>query len=723
MLIGSLDEFMDPTLSLGFEHHQAGRLAEAGRIYRSVLVARPTDADAHHLTAILMHDLERYGEGLVFAERAIELAPSVPEYHNTLAAFCLQLKQNEAAIAACQKALQLRPVFAAARNHWGNALRNLGQIDAASEQYECALMVEPDLTEALLNLSNVRRDQGRLTEAATLCEEAIRRHASLMEAHNNLGVIRKMQGKLEEAVTCFTTAIELDRSQAQTHSNLGMARYEQGLAQAAIEHFRNALELQPDFVTAHLNLGMVLSDVGQLTDAIRHCRIACELDPLSAAAALNLGNVLKEQGQFDEAAAVFDVAIEQHPFDIELASSRLYLESYRPGVTLAELNSLHVGHAACFSEVLDVDCPIVGNRRQRPLKVGFVSADLGRHPVGYFLVQVLESLNRELIEATCYSGRVVEDDMSQRLRRAAVSWQRTYGLSDRELLERIRRDEIDILIDLSGHTRSHRLKVFANRAAPIQMTWMGYVGTTGLAQMDYLIADRWQLPTDAQSQLVERIVRLPQGYVCYSPPEYAPDVGPLPALSRGVVTFGSFNYPAKLNEPVIRVWAAILNAVPESRFVARYRGLDDPTTRELLFLQFESQGISRERIELHGRCAHPDLMAAYGDIDIAIDPFPYSGGLTTCEALWMGVPVVSCPGETFASRHSLSHLSNVGHPELVAADLDEYVELAVNLAADLTRLSELRTSLRSCMAASPLCDGRQFTRDFESLLLSLVPMS
>jgi predicted O-linked N-acetylglucosamine transferase (SPINDLY family) len=332
--------------------------------------------------------------------------------------------------------------------------------------------------------------------------------------------------------------------------------------------------------------------------------------------------------------------------------------------------------------------------------------------VALFLAPVIERLNGHQWFTVCYATQQQSDHVTRRLNQATGLWRSVGDLNDEALAQQIRNDSIDLLIDLSGHTGGNRLLAFARRPAPVQLTWAGYVGTTGLSAIDYLIADRFHVPIGWEQHYREKVLRLPDGYVCYQPPSYAPSVGPLPALKTGQVTFGSFNNLAKLNSRVVALWSDILKRVPRSRLLLKYHWLDDAALRQHVKDQFVAQGIAAERVELLGGSPHGDQLQQYNRVDLALDTFPYSGGLTTLEACWMGAPVLTCPGETFASRHSFSHLSNIGLTETIAVDHSDYIARAVSLVSDLPRLAELRSGLRQRMTQSPVCDLEGFTANF-----------
>ena len=512
--------------------------------------------------------------------------------------------------------------------------------------------------------------------------------------------------------------LELNPDHAETRTNLGVALKDQGKLDEAVACHRQALQLKPDYAEAHNNLGNALREQGQQEEAVACYRRALELKPDFAGAHNNLGIVFKEQAKLEEAIACYRRALQLKPDYAEAHSNLLFTLQYRTGVTPPALAEAHAEYDRRHAQPLRgalASPKNVGDRRGR-LRLGFVSPDLGRHPVGYFLVRVLENFDKEQVETVCYSDRTVKDDMTSRLQAAASEWCDVFGVSDQRLAEQIRSERIDVLFDLAGHTAHNRLLVFARKPAPIQITWAGYVGTTGLTAMDYLMADRYEVPPGAERHYQERVLRMPEGYICYDPPAYAPPVAPLPALDRGQVTFACFNNPAKVTFQVIEVWARILRRLPAARLALKYNGWNDRRVSRRFAEMFVAQAIDPGRVEFLGASPHVELLSEYRRIDLALDPFPYSGGLITCEALWMGVPVVTFPGETFAGRHSLSHLSNVGLTETIARDLDQYVELAVSLAGDLPRLAELRAGLRGRMAASPLCDGKRFAANLSTIL-------
>ncbi len=593
-----------------------------------------------------------------------------------------------------------------------------GRLQAAEQIYRQILALQPNQADAWHLLGVIAYQVGKHGIAVEYIGRAITLSPYVESYYLDYGNTLKEQGKFDEAVACYRRALELKPDYAEAHNNLGVTLNDQRKWDEAIACYRRALELKPDYAEAHNNLGIAIQNLGKLDEAVACCRCALELKPDYADAHNNLGNALKDQGKLDEAVACYRRALELKPDFVSARSNLLCTLQYCTGVTPSGLAEAHAEYDRRHAAPLYVTLAQHENARDRHrrLRLGFISPDLARHPVGVFLVRVLENLSQEQYETICYSDRMVKDDLTLRLQAATTRWRDVIGISDQRLAEQIRADRIDILFDLSGHAAHNRLLVFARKPAPIQITWIGYEGTTGLAAMDYLLADRHVVPQGTEHYYRERVLRMPEGYLCYDPPGAAPPVGPPPSLAKRYASFGSFNNPAKIRPEVVAVWAEILRRAPTARLVLKYRGLGDPTVKRRYLDLFAAHDVEPQRLELLPFSSYAEYLATYHQVDVALDPFPFSGSVTTCDALWMGVPVVSCPGETFASRHSLSHLSSVGLTETIARDLNEYVELAVSLAGDQPRLAALRAGLRQRMAASPLCDGKRFATNFMSML-------
>jgi predicted O-linked N-acetylglucosamine transferase (SPINDLY family) len=739
-------------LDLAFQYHQRGHLQQAEQLYRQILQTDPHHVAALHLLGVIAYQVGRHDQAVDYISRALRLQPDYAEAHSNLGNALKAQGRLSEAVTSFQQALRLKPDYADAHSNLGNTLREQGRLAEAEASFRQALRLNPTFAVAHNNLGVVLKEQGKLDEAVAGYQEALRLKPDYAGAHHNLGVVLAAQGKLAEAVASFRQALRLMPDYAEAHHNLGNAMRDEGKLAEAVASYQQALRLKPDYAAAHHNLGVVLAAQGKLAEAVVSFQQALRLQPDHAAAYNNLGAAFKQQGRLAEAEASFQVALrlqpdyaEAHsnlgsalvaqgkvtealacyekalrlkPGNAEALGNRLLALQYHDGVTPSELAEAHADFERRLAAPLRTTWKPHDNApdAERRLRVGFLSPDLGLHPVGFFVIGLLENLDRGQGEAICYSKRLRRDELTTRLQAAATTWRDVFGWTNERLAEQIRADRIDILFDLAGHTANNQLMVFACKPAPIQVTWAGYVGTTGLKAMDYILADRYEIPPHAEGYYCEKVLRMPDGYVCYNPPSYAPPVSALPALERGYVTFGSFNNPAKIGPQVIAVWARILKRLPLARLVLKYQGMDDSGVAGRLGELFAGHGIDPGRLELLGWSPHPELLAHYHRIDLALDPFPYNGGLSTCEALWMGVPVLTCPGETFAGRHSLTHLSTVGLTETISPTLDEYVELAVSLAADLPRLAGIRARLRPQVDASPLCDGKLFADNLMQLL-------
>ena len=554
--------------------------------------------------------------------------------------------------------------------------------------------------------------------------EALGRAASLLPgdptAQNNFGHALKDRGRLLEAADCFARSIALRPDNPRAHLNLGAVLKDLGRLGESAECSRRALALQPDYPEALTNLGMVLRLQGRPGEAEDIFRRALAVKPDFVAARMGLAMSLCDQGDMRGAEQGLREALAQTPDSLEARSALLFVLNYQPGRAAAEL----LEEARLFGQVASRQArpfaawsgtPEAGRR----LKVGFVSGDFCQHPVGQFIEHVLAALGNAhagRLELHAYHAQHYTDGLTERLKALFKGWRMVAGMSDAALAEQIHRDGIDILIDLSGHTSYNRLPVFAWRPAPVQMTWLGYLATTGVPGMDYLLADEQVLPVAAEAAFTECIVRMPKSYVCFTPPRDEAPVVALPALAQGGVTFGSFNNLSKLNDEVLALWARILIAVPSSRLLLKARQLADEAVRGRLTGFFEARGVAADRLLLLGHVPRDAHLAIYGQVDIGLDPFPYPGITTTVEALWMGVPVVSLVGTTFMARQGVGLLTHVGLEDWLADSAEAYLATAVRQAAEIEALARLRGELRARLQASPVFDQHAFARDFEAML-------
>lgn len=463
------------------------------------------------------------------------------------------------------------------------------------------------------------------------------------------------------------------------------------------------------------NHGNILKDLGRATEAVEAYRRAIKLRPDFAIAYNNLGNVLKNQGEMAAAIEAYQGALRIKPDFIQAYDNLLFAQFYLSARDNAAILELHRKWDEILGIPLNSKPGTYPNDRdvERVLNIGYVSPDLARHPVGIFMLAVLKNHDRSRFRVFCYSDRANEDEISASLREQCDCWRRVVGLSHRDVAAMVQKDGIDILVDLAGHTSGNRLPVFALRPAPVQATWIGYPGTTGLRGIDHILMDDTALLPGEERFFSEKVVYLPETRFCYTPPACAPPVAALPCLDQRGITFGSFNNLAKVTEEVMALWAKILLQVPGSRLLLKSNPLESGEVREKIASFFESRGVERERLLLRPGSPYEQMLSEYADMDIALDPFPFTGGLTSCEALWMGVPVITLYGDKPIARQTAGFLKTIGLGSLVAANEAGYLELAVKSANDRDKLKDIRAGLRERMASSLLCDGARFTANLE----------
>lgn len=738
-------------LELALQHHQSGRLEEAEEIYRQILAAEPSNADALHLLGVIAHQVGQNDAALDLIRQAIALRPNFPEAYTNLGGILNGKGQWAEAIAAYRQAIVLRPDYPEALTSLGVILKDKGHLDEAIAvcrqavflsagfpkahvnlglalydkrlldeaiaAYRQAIVLMPNYPEAYTNLSNALRDKKQLDEAIAASCQAVALRADFPEAHVNLGAALYDKGQLDEAIAAFHEAIALKPNYSQAYSNLGNALRVKGQLDEAIAACRHAVFLSAGFPEAHGNLGVALYDKGQLGDAIASYREAITLKPGYPEAHSNLGAALKDMGQLDEAIAACRQAIALHP-DLAVARSNFLLTlNYDPAldpVTVAgEHRRWNMQHAEPLRHLIEPHQNVRDSERR--LRVGYVSPDFREHSVSYFLEGLLACHDPGQVEVFCYANVHQPDAVTSRMERLVPHWRQITGKSDEVVAAQIRGDGIDILVDLAGHTADNRLLIFASKPAPVQVSWLGYPNTTGLDAMDCRLSDAWADSPGSNEHLhSERLVRLPFSAWCYRPPKQSPAVEPRPALG-GSITFGSFNAMSKINGPLLKLWSEILLALPDARLLLKNSALCEPSVQQRIRAEFDEAGIAPERIEMTGYVSGlADHLSSYGRVDIALDTYPYHGTTTTCETLWMGVPVVTLAGNVHASRVGVSLLHGVGLSELIALTPEDYVRIAVGLAGDPARLGGLRSTLRGRMEKSPLMDAPRFARDIEA---------
>ncbi len=626
-----------------------------------------------------------------------------------------QAGRRDEAERACRALLLASPGYADALHLLGAIAHQRGDHDQAVELAEEAVRIEPARPDFLNTLGVIHQVLGEIADADKCFRSALALKPDYAAAHNNLGIALRNAKRPADAEQSFREAVRLQPEFAEAHNNLGNVQSELGRQAEAERSFRNAIRCAPDFAEAHGNLGIVLRGLGRLTEAERSARKAIALRPEYAEAHNDLGVVLFKLGRQREAEDCYREALALDP-GLSVAQGNLaYLLNCLAGSSATEILAAHREYAGRFCPPPDAQLHENSPEPERRLRIGYVSADLRRHSVAYFIEPVLARHDRGRVEIFGYSSSSLADAVTDRLKASVDQWRDVFDLDDASLTRRVREDRIDILVDLGGFSANNRLSVFARKPAPVMATWLGYPTTTGLAQMDYRISD-WSVdPEGFESLSAERVVRLANSYFCYGGPGTELDAGALPASREGRVTFGSFNSLAKIGDETVRLWARVLQAVPGSHLVIKSAPLAEKAIADDVRRRFADLGLAPERLSLSGwKESLEDHLQSYRDVDIGLDSYPYNGATTTCEALWMGVPVVSLAGETHASRMGRSILHAAGLDELVAQTQDRYAEIAIGLARDPGRLEKMRSGLRERMRQSPLMDAAAFTRDLES---------
>lgn len=659
--------------------HQADDLPDAERLYRAVLAQSPG------------HPAALCNLGAVLA-RTDRLEDAARLYSQCLAA---------------------APGYADAHYNFGNLYRRVSRPADAVNQYRACVRANPAHSGAWFNMGLCLTGLGDLPAAAEAYAQAVAAEPTYADAHARLGDVLMRAGRSDEGVEAFRRYTELRPDDPRGLNNLGLGLLNAGRGADAVELLQKALRLKPDYPDAHNVLALAFEAEGRKDDALHHYREAVRLNPWFADAWSNLGTNLTEQGRADEAVAALRKSLEVRPDAPPIHSNLLLTLNYSSNIPVGEIVEEHRKWAALFA---GPNVPPAPPPKQpdpdRRLNIGYISGDFRGHTVAGFIELLLAHHDREKFHVTGYSSTARPDDTTHRLAKLADRFRPLLGMTDAAAADRVRADGIDVLIDLSGHTAGNRLLTLARRPAPVQMTLFGYPNTTGLAAVDYRITDAVSDPPGQTEHLyVEKLLRLPGLSWAYQPPTDAPPIGPLPALTRPHMTFGCLNNAAKISDACLDTWVRLLAEVPGSRLV--FLGGQAQSGLKRLTDRFAAAGVVRDRVEAVGRLPKGEYFAAYNGFDLALDPFPYNGGVTTCDALWMGVPVLTLAGSSYVSRQGAAVLTHAGLSEFVADDPSRLIELAKMWASNREILAEIRAGLRVQVARS-VGDGRRYVRHLEA---------
>jgi protein O-GlcNAc transferase len=701
---------------LGLVDLQEGRHEAAVTLIREAADRAPDNARYHRGLAQALQSLERWPEAAAVLRRVLELEPGDFDAQLDLGVALQRSGARAAAAAAYRAALAQRSDDPRALGNLGAVLREMGELDEATRQLESAARLQPNVASHAINLGIIHCQRQDFAAAESLLRAVLAREPDNADAAFNLGNALRGLGRPQEAIEQYRRTAALRPGHAEALNNLGNAYKETGNFAAALAAFDASLAARPDYTTAINNAGCLKRTLGRLNEAEDLLRRGLALDPRHPALHDNLANVLKDAGALDEAIAHYRQALDLDPSNAATHGNLAYALSFQcsdPEPILEECLRWGTKFAAPLepSEVRGTE-DISPDRR---LRIGYVSGDFREHCQSLFTLPLFEHHDRREIEMVCYSSVERSDAWTQRLQISADLWRDVRALDDAALADRVRRDRIDILVDLNMHMAHGRPLLFARKPAPVQIAWLAYPGTTGIAAIDYRLSDPRLDPPSFERHYSERTLRLPDTFWCYDPRAGQPQipdlpVNELPALKNGFVTLGCFNNPCKLTERTLDLWGGVMRALP----TAHLRLMAPPGRhRERLAARLKTRGVAATRLSFVEFRPREEYLRCYHGVDVGLDTLPYNGHTTSLDALWMGVPIVTRLGDTCVGRAGLSQLFHLDLLDLVADNDAAFVAIAAALAADVDRLRALRASLRERMQRSPLMDAARFARGIE----------
>lgn len=711
-------------LKLGNDAVSAGDMVSAANYYKNALQISPNDVAALVNMAFVRSEFKSFNETRLLLERALALDPSNFDAWYMLGGLFEHEKNLILAKEAFLKVIEIESNFEFAYRDLGRVLFQSGELVAAKEIIQRGIELNPRFPDFHFYIGNIFAAELDYASAQTSFEKALQLKPDFGEVLINLGRIFEKQQRFDDALEAYQSAAKLLPKNAEIQLFIGSVHLLFEHFDEAIISFRNAINLDPKNVDSLINLGLALHRQGDVHSAIQSFERALKLEPRNELALINLGGSFQFSGELKLAAQSYRHALEVAPDNIFAQQNLLYILSFDPECS----QSAYLQEAQKFGlKVTALAKPFSywgwtqTKSKARPLRIGFVSGDLRNHPVGNFLEAVLGKIDPSALSLVAYSTDMNEDELSKRIKPFFCEWNIIATLTDEMLAKKIHADQIDILIDLAGHTANNRLPMFAWHPSPIQVAWLGYWASTGVSEIEYILIDEKSVPQIEQPLFSEKLWYLPDTRLCYTPPAVSitVDVSDLPALRNSYVTFGSFQILSKINQTVLLVWSRILEKLPSSRLRLQnwqlgYHGVQNEFVRRL-----KEVGINPDRVDLFGGVSLKHYLAAYSEVDIVLDTFPFPGGTTTVDALWMGVPTVTLTGNTLLARQGESLLRCAGLNDWIAKTELEFVSLAIAQAKNLDNLRDVRASIRTSLSTSPLMNAGQFAKRLEDALVQM----
>ena len=709
----SVDAKIQQAISL----QKAGELDRAKELYCNVLSTHPEHGDAWHFLGMALYSAAAYPNALECLQNARTLLGDRADLMSNLSLIYRAMGDFDQAKEVLSRVIASDPNNVGARNNLGVLLLEHGRIDKAEKQFKRILQIDERAEQAEMNLANCWLKQNRLRDAEQLYRKLIARDEANLSAYGNLGECLRRQCKWEESLEVLELVAERCPKDLVSQLTLSRTLANLGRYPEAARRLEKLIAEQPDYAKAHHYLGTIALALGDLPKAESEVRQALNIDPNDAHAFCSLGQIYNESEQRDYAIECFTRALELDPTQSESHSCLLYFMCGDPSMSPAALQQEHERWAEKYCSVQSVEYHNNCKDPNRRLRIGYASGDFREHPAAIFFEPLLRLCDGGNFETFCYSESGLRDDVTAKLKSMSDHWRETLGYSDQQVAKQIMDDEIDILVDLAGHTTGNRLTALAYKPAPIQISWLGYPNTTGMKAIDFCLTCEIQNPLDEPSYHSEQLIRIPGGSFSYAPPENAPAISELPAKRNGHITFGSLHRPFKISTSTHDLWAAAMKACPDARLLAFHTRFSDCLKAELTDALVE-RGIDAERIEVRSDFSGDSFLEVYNEIDIGLDATPWAGGTTTMGALWMGVPVIGFFGNSRPSRGTAGIVHHLGKPEWIARDIDDYASKVGKLAAEIDELERLRQSLRG-ITSSSVANEQRFVTELEKAYRSV----